>query len=197
MPTPAFRAAHRLPRFAVFVDRNALLTEPDPGLSAVDRYYVGDSSSRLRLDPHFQFEYTPTAQSYVALGDAIDPDGVASAVLHWAILPGDFIAIRRAVLLFCGLLNQRGLARARLKPSYQTEDWSEVDLSYCNHHVGTTPMGATPRDGVLDPNGRVWGIANLYAAGSSAFPNSDCINPTLTIVALAGRLAAHLKAGAT
>ena len=122
------------------------------------------------------------------------PTGVASAVLHWAIEPGDFIAFRRAVLLFCGLLNQRGLARARLKPNYQTEDWSGVDLSYCNHHVGTTPMGATSQDGVLDPDGRVWGIANLYVAGSSAFPNSDCINPTLTIVALAGRLAAHLKA---
>jgi choline dehydrogenase-like flavoprotein len=39
----------------------------------------------------------------------------------------------------------------------------------------------------------VHGVANLYVAGSSVFPTSGYANPTFTIVALALRLADHLK----
>jgi choline dehydrogenase-like flavoprotein len=37
------------------------------------------------------------------------------------------------------------------------------------------------------------GIANLYMAGSSVFSNAGISNPTLTIIALALRLADHIK----
>ena len=48
--------------------------------------------------------------------------------------------------------------------------------------------------GVVDVNGnRVHGMSNLYVAGSSVFPTRSANNPTLTIVALALRLADHLK----
>jgi choline dehydrogenase-like flavoprotein len=60
--------------------------------------------------------------------------------------------------------------------------------------MGGTRMHADPRQGVVDPDGRVHGIANLYVAGSSVFPTYGCATPTLTIVALATRLADHLKA---
>jgi choline dehydrogenase-like flavoprotein len=36
-------------------------------------------------------------------------------------------------------------------------------------------------------------VNNLYVAGSAVFPTSSQANPTLTIVALALRLAAHLS----
>ena len=47
--------------------------------------------------------------------------------------------------------------------------------------------------GVVGENCRVHGAANLYVAGSSVFPTGGTFNPTLTIVALALRLADHVK----
>ena len=61
------------------------------------------------------------------------------------------------------------------------------------HHMGTTRMHRAPSEGVVDANCRVHGYANLFVAGSSVFPTSGNANPTLTIVALAIRLADHLK----
>jgi GMC oxidoreductase len=57
------------------------------------------------------------------------------------------------------------------------------------HHMGGTRMAASPRDGVVDKDCRVFGTANLFIAGSSVFPNAGQSNPTLTIVQLALRLA--------
>jgi choline dehydrogenase-like flavoprotein len=54
-------------------------------------------------------------------------------------------------------------------------------------------MHPDPSRGVVDADGRVHGVANLYIAGSSVFPTSGSANPTLTIVALALRLADHLE----
>jgi len=53
-------------------------------------------------------------------------------------------------------------------------------------------MHPDPRRGVVDADGRVHGVVNLYVAGSSVFPTSGSANPTLTIVALAIRLAEHV-----
>jgi choline dehydrogenase-like flavoprotein len=54
-------------------------------------------------------------------------------------------------------------------------------------------MHHDPSQGVVDENCRVHDKANLYVAGSSVFPTGSANNPTLTIVALALRLADHLK----
>jgi choline dehydrogenase-like flavoprotein len=62
-----------------------------------------------------------------------------------------------------------------------------------SHHMGTTRMSDDPKQGVVDRHCRVHGMENLYVAGSSVFPTSGSANPTLTLVALALRLAGHLK----
>jgi choline dehydrogenase-like flavoprotein len=54
-------------------------------------------------------------------------------------------------------------------------------------------MHPDPSQGVTDADCRVHGVRNLFVAGSSLFPTYGCSNPTLTIVALALRLADHLK----
>jgi choline dehydrogenase-like flavoprotein len=59
--------------------------------------------------------------------------------------------------------------------------------------MGTTRMSTNPRQGVVNEHCQVHGISNLYMAGSSVFPTGGLSNPTLTIIALATRLADHIK----
>jgi choline dehydrogenase-like flavoprotein len=61
------------------------------------------------------------------------------------------------------------------------------------HHMGTTRMHSDPARGVVDADCRVHGVSNLFVAGSSVFPTAGTAAPTLTIVALALRLAEHLR----
>ena len=88
------------------------------------------------------------------------------------------------------------IARAGLG---QFQSWVELNggnLSPCyggNHHMGTTRMHIDPKQGVVDQNCRVHGVSNLFIAGSSVFPTGGQANPTLTIIALAIRLADRVK----
>lgn len=61
------------------------------------------------------------------------------------------------------------------------------------HPAGATAMGTSPDNGVCDTNLRVFGTDNLYVVSSSVFPHMGAFTPTLTIVALALRLAANLE----
>ena len=55
--------------------------------------------------------------------------------------------------------------------------------------VPTPPPPVTAENSVIGPDFKVFGYNNLYVAGSSVFPSGGYANPTLTIVALALRLA--------
>ena len=59
--------------------------------------------------------------------------------------------------------------------------------------MGTTRMHVDPKKGVVDAHCRVHGVSNLFIAGPSVFPTGGYANPVLTIVALAARLADHMK----
>jgi gluconate 2-dehydrogenase alpha chain len=60
------------------------------------------------------------------------------------------------------------------------------------HVIGTARMGADAATSVVDPWQRVHTLDNVYVADSSVFPTASGYGPTLTLVALAARLAHHL-----
>lgn len=60
------------------------------------------------------------------------------------------------------------------------------------HNMGTVRMAKTENEGVCDPDGRVFGVPNLYVSDGSLFSTAMTANPTLTIVALAIRQAEHI-----
>jgi choline dehydrogenase-like flavoprotein len=63
------------------------------------------------------------------------------------------------------------------------------------HEAGPLWMGRSPADSVTDLTGRLHGVDNLYVATAAAFPTEGSWNPTLTMVAMAQRLARHLTGG--
>ncbi len=61
------------------------------------------------------------------------------------------------------------------------------------HQNGTARFGRDPRDSVLDVDCRAHEVDNLYVVDASFFPSSAAVNPALTIMANALRVAEHLK----
>jgi choline dehydrogenase-like flavoprotein len=60
------------------------------------------------------------------------------------------------------------------------------------HPLGTARAHADPRHGVVDGNGQVHGVEGLHVADGSAVPSALGVNPQITIMTLATRLAFHL-----
>jgi len=57
------------------------------------------------------------------------------------------------------------------------------------HVMGTLRMGPEPASSVVDPAGRFHDVDNLYARDGGVFPTSSGYNPTLTIIAVALKIA--------
>ena len=54
-------------------------------------------------------------------------------------------------------------------------------------------MGQDPRDSVVDPWGRLWGLENLFVADAAALPAGLWHNVTLTVMALAVRTCERIR----
>jgi choline dehydrogenase-like flavoprotein len=68
-----------------------------------------------------------------------------------------------------------------------------IPLAGVAHQNGTVRFGHDPRSSALDVNCRAHEVDNLYVVDASFFPSSAAVNPALTIMANALRVADHLK----
>jgi choline dehydrogenase-like flavoprotein len=64
----------------------------------------------------------------------------------------------------------------------------------CSHEMGTARMGEDPNRSVLDRWCRAHEVGNLYVLDGSPFPTSLGVNPTITIMANAWRVAERMLA---
>jgi choline dehydrogenase-like flavoprotein len=141
-----------------------------------------------------EFEQLPDFANQVSLTGDVDRLGLRRLALHWKL--GDQAA--RTMRAMGDALGReahlRGWGRFRFE-KWVLEDNIEQGgrLGYSSHHIGTTRMADDEQFGVVNPDGRLFDCDNLYVAGSAVFPTSSFANPTLTITALAFRLADHLK----
>ncbi len=137
-----------------------------------------------------QIELVPDPSNRVVLSDEVDRFGRRMPSVRWKWGRLDVDSLRRSRDLYATTLAAAGLGRV----STPAEDGAiEVAPEGINHHIGTTRMHSDPRQGVVDADCRVHGVDNVYVNGSSVFPTGGYQNPTLTIVALAIRLADHIK----
>jgi choline dehydrogenase-like flavoprotein len=69
-----------------------------------------------------------------------------------------------------------------------------IPLAGVAHQNGTIRFGHNPQTSALDVNCRAHEVDNLYVVDASFFPSSAAVNPALTIIANALRVADHLAA---
>jgi len=117
------------------------------------------------------------------------------ARLHWRWNDVELRSVRRSHDLLREELLRAGIGRLGPIGERRTSALDPTRDLYPtqHHHLGTTRMHRDSRRGVVDADGLVHGLSNLFVTGSSVFPTGGYVNPTLTVVALAARLAAHLE----
>jgi choline dehydrogenase-like flavoprotein len=133
----------------------------------------------------------PNPDSRITLSDEVDALGMPRPRLHWELSRMDRESTIRTLEILGAEVGRAGFGRLRLLLDEAGTDWP-ADTSGGYHLMGTTRMHADPRRGVVDADCRVHGFDNLYVAGSSVFTYGGSGTPTLTVVALALRLADHL-----
>jgi choline dehydrogenase-like flavoprotein len=69
----------------------------------------------------------------------------------------------------------------------------DIPIGGTAHQAGTCRFGTDPATSVLDVNCKAHELDNLYVTDASFFPSIGAVNPTLTIIANALRVAAHLQ----
>ena len=139
----------------------------------------------------FHAEQQPNPQSRVTLGEELDALGVPRLRIDWRYTQGDVDCVQRALGLLAADLRASGIGVFDYDPGSVELEMTRYG-AYGGHHIGTARMGSDPRSSVVDHNCRVHGVDNLFIAGAATFATSSQANPTLTVVALALRLAEYL-----
>ncbi len=129
-------------------------------------------------------EMRPSASNRVFITGERDAAGFYTHAVRCVLAAEDFLNVETTLRLLGESLIARNKGRIRI-----VNEHIYHRVIGGGHFMGTTRMGRRRSDSVVDPNCRVHGYNNLYVAGSSVFPSGGYANPTLTIVALALRLA--------
>lgn len=155
-------AGHSAPFLAIVRDREGGRVTIDRQGEPVMRYFPGAMERRLLMRGMAEL-----AALHRAAG------AMRVATLHTPPLElepdGDLAA-------YCAEIERRGVSPNRV-------------LLFSAHQMSSCRIGSSPRSSVAAPDGQVWGVQGLYVADASAFPSASGVNPMLTIMALARRIA--------
>ncbi|HUK89665.1 MAG TPA: GMC family oxidoreductase [Blastocatellia bacterium] len=182
--------------------------EPKPAV--MDAEKIGNFRLIFRFAPDgrttpvdINWEQAPNEKSTITL-DLDKPDpvfGQPVVQLDWNLLEADKETIRKGLALCEQYLKAPGRNAIRFDittdlsggPDHWTFGSGANRLQAGDHHMGAARMSHAPDDGIVNPDLRVHSVDNLYISSCAVFPTSGYANPTLTIVALAFRLADHLN----
>lgn len=136
-------------------------------------------------------EAEPNPNSRVTLSPQKDALGMNRVRVDWCLTDLVQRTFDRTFALLGDELRIGGVADVVLDDPQEGQPWPRR-LEGTWHHMGTTRMHDSAKAGVVDRHCKVHGVANLYVAGSSVFPTVGANFPTITLAALALRLARRL-----
>jgi len=140
----------------------------------------------------FHAEQQPNPSSRVSLGAETDALGMPRIRVDWRYTPGDVDTVSRSVALLAEDFRQQRIGTFDYDPNSVETEMTRYG-AFGGHHIGTARMGTDPRSSVVNADCRIHDVGNLFVASSATFPTSSQANPTLTLIAFALRLSAHLK----
>lgn len=126
----------------------------------------------------------PDPQGSVSLSEELDPLGLPRVRVDWRLGEPERTALVDAV----------GALGEALRRTVEPEPWL-ADAEHWQEHVFDSfhPAGGARIGDVVDERLEVRGLPGVHVCSAAAFPSAGCVNPTLTIVALAFHLADALR----
>ena len=176
--------------------------EKDAMNKSLKELHKNDVKSKLNIPKGFKayqlftrMEQAPNPNSRVTLDTETDALGMPRAKLNWELTPLEKHSLRMINTIIGQEVGRASMGRVKLY-DYLQDEKDESWPSFTGggwHHMGTTRMSDDSKQGVVDADCKIHGIANLHVAGASCYVTAGAVNPTLTLIALTLRLSDHLK----
>ena len=157
----------------------------------IDRNGFPRKLETLNLD--CMVEQCPDPDSRVTLSNRRDRFGTRLARVDWRSHEDEARTMHRMAAVLAEQLPRMGLPQPELADWVRDESGIPSSFVDVAHPTGTTRMADDPARGVVNADSQVHGVDGLYVTGSSVFPTAGHCNPTQMIVAMAIRLADHLR----
>jgi choline dehydrogenase-like flavoprotein len=129
--------------------------------------------------------------SRISLSEKSDEAGVREVVVDWRVSEQELGTMRKYAAHLQAEFEAMGLTGVEWAEG-MFDDAPMVGLEDARHAMGGVCMGNDPRTSVVDAAMRVHGVGNLSVASAAVFPDGSAQLPTLTMMALALRLADRL-----
>jgi choline dehydrogenase-like flavoprotein len=165
-----------------------MLGKTDAAMFKAETHGLLPRRARDELARH-SLDFWLTGEDLPLPGNRITVDRDGLRIDH---TPTNQEAHRRLTAKLRDLLRHIGCEADRLIPR-EAYFSKQLPIAATGHQNGTARFGADPAASALDLNCRSHEVGNLYVVDSSFFPSSSAVNPTLTIIANAIRVADHLK----
>lgn len=141
-------------------------------------------------------EQLASDQSRIELdANHLDPFGIPKMKLNWQIGPQTWNAACFIAKATKDALESSFPCQVTLSPELSSFDngFDQEIFSSVNHHMGGAVMGNDPQNSVVDPQLRLHGATNIWVCSAAVFPTGSHSNPTLTALALGGRLVEEIN----
>ena len=132
-------------------------------------------------------DHSPNENNRLQLSSRLDKDGMAKVTVSSDYMKRDKNTLRE-------IINKLIVLAEATEPEQIKGLYSTYSQPSSTHLAGTCMMGNDPEQSVVDANGKVHGVMNLYIADASILPSQGMgDSPSLTIQAMALRIADKME----